>query len=78
MKLPKKVLKAVKENTGATEEEIMDAFKAEITFVVKVIREGLCKSIRLMKFGKFYVDKKRLKKMQERVINDSFDAVKNA
>lgn len=71
--IPKEILDRVKEKTGATEKEINDVNKSIFSLVVKLIREGKMKGVKLLGFGSFFVNPKRLNKMKEMVIKKSFD-----
>jgi len=67
MILPKEILEKVKAKTGESDEVIEEIFKAKASFIVKVIRQGKFEGIKIMNFGKFYVDRKRLEKIKEKL-----------
>jgi len=71
--IPQKILDSVKEKVGATDQEIDYVHKSTFSLVVKLIRENKMKGIRLMGFGSFFVNPKRLAKIKEALVSKSFD-----
>jgi len=75
--IPQSVLDRVKEETGESSQVINDIYKSVFSLVVKLIRGGKLEGVRLMKFGVFHVDPKRLYMMKRAIISKSFDDISN-
>jgi nucleoid DNA-binding protein len=73
--IPKQILDTVKEETKATEGEIELIFKSTFSLVVKLIRENKMKGIRLMGFGSFYVNPKKLNGIKKELVKKAFNEI---
>jgi nucleoid DNA-binding protein len=73
--IPKQILDKVKEETGASEEDISHVFKSMFSLVVKLIRDNKMKGIRLMGFGSFYVNPKKLNGIKKQLTRQAFNEI---
>lgn len=73
MKIYNQIIERVCKQTGATPEEVERVYKFMFKYIVQMIRRGKNEGIKILFFGKFFVNPKVLEYQQKAKIKKAFD-----